>query len=90
MNKKPKQILTIVLIVAAGIYFAINAKEQMNKNEIEAVCKNCKSTNVRRTNPSFAVLLYFFSLKLFNHVNFHCFDCGNEWTANYFKIKTTK
>ena len=31
---KPKQILTIVLIVAAGIYFAINAKEQMNKIEI--------------------------------------------------------
>ena len=30
---KPKQILTIVLIVAAGIYFAINAKEQMNKIE---------------------------------------------------------
>ena len=33
MNMKPKQILTIVLIVAAGIYFAINAKEQMNKIE---------------------------------------------------------
>ena len=33
MNMKPKQILTIALIVAAGIYFAINAKEQMNKIE---------------------------------------------------------
>ncbi len=33
MNMKPKQILTIVLIVAAGIYLAINAKEQMNKIE---------------------------------------------------------
>jgi zinc protease len=30
---KPKQILTIALIVVAGIYFAINAKEQMNKIE---------------------------------------------------------
>ena len=30
---KPKQILTIVLIAAAGIYFAINAKKQMNKIE---------------------------------------------------------
>ena len=33
MNMKPKQILTIALIVVAGIYFAINAKEQMNKIE---------------------------------------------------------
>ena len=30
---KTKQILTIVLIVAGGIYFAINAKEKMNKIE---------------------------------------------------------
>ena len=30
---KPKQILTIVLIAAAGIYFAINAKKQ---NELSA------------------------------------------------------
>ncbi len=30
---KPKQILTIVLIAGAGIYFAINAKKQMNKIE---------------------------------------------------------
>ena len=30
---KPKQILTIVLIVVAGIYFTINAKKQMNKIE---------------------------------------------------------
>ena len=30
---KPKQILTIVLVVALGIYFAINAKQQMNKIE---------------------------------------------------------
>ena len=30
---KPKQILTIVLIVVIGIYFAINAKEEMNKIE---------------------------------------------------------
>ena len=33
MNMKPKQILTVVLILAAGIYFAINAKHQMNKIE---------------------------------------------------------
>ena len=33
MNMKPKQILTIALIVVAGIYFAINAKEQVNKIE---------------------------------------------------------
>ena len=30
---KPKQILTIVLIVVAGIYFTINAKKQMNTIE---------------------------------------------------------
>ena len=30
---KTKQILTIALIVAGGIYFAINAKEKMNKIE---------------------------------------------------------
>ena len=30
---KPKQILTFVLIVVAGIYFTINAKKQMNKIE---------------------------------------------------------
>ena len=30
---KPKQILTIALIAGAGIYFAINAKKQMNKIE---------------------------------------------------------
>ena len=30
---KPKQILTITLIVAVGIYFAINVKQQMNKIE---------------------------------------------------------
>ncbi len=30
---KPKQILTIVLVVAAGIYFTINAKKEMNKIE---------------------------------------------------------
>ena len=30
---KPKQILTIVLVVVLGIYFAINAKKRMNKIE---------------------------------------------------------
>jgi zinc protease len=30
---KPRKILTIALIVAAGVYFAINAKNQMNKIE---------------------------------------------------------
>ena len=30
---KPRKILTIALIVSAGIYFAINAKKQMNKIE---------------------------------------------------------
>ena len=30
---KPKQILTIVLIIGAAIYFTINARQQMNKIE---------------------------------------------------------
>ena len=30
---QPRKILTIALIVAAGIYFAINVKKQMNKIE---------------------------------------------------------
>ena len=59
------------------------------KNEVEPKCKKCGSGNVRRTNPSYGVLIYWISLFLYNHVNFHCFNCGHEWDENYFKIKTT-
>lgn len=53
--------------------------------KVEEKCTTCKSKNVGRENPSVFVLLYFPSLFLFKHVNFHCFDCGKDWDDYYFK-----
>ncbi|MDP4935052.1 MAG: hypothetical protein NWR30_10080 [Salibacteraceae bacterium] len=55
------------------------------KNDKEPVCVKCGSLDVRRTNPSVVVLLYFISLQKLKHVHFKCFDCGNEWYDYYFK-----
>jgi hypothetical protein len=58
------------------------------KNEIEPLCQKCHSDDVSRTNPSIVTLIYFVTLYWFKHVNFHCFQCGNDWNDYYFKIKT--
>ena len=47
---KPKQILTIVLIVAAGIYFAINTKTEPNKVTITGKITNPKGESVAFSN----------------------------------------
>ena len=48
---KPKQILTIVLIVAAGIYFTINARKEMNtiENNYQEISasKNVDQSNIQ-------------------------------------------
>lgn len=55
-------------------------------NETKIIkCNKCNSKNVSRTNPSVFTLLYFPTLFIFKHVNFHCFECGNDWYDYYFK-----
>ena len=47
---KPKQILTIALIVVAGIYFAINTKTEPNKVTITGKITNPKGESVAFSN----------------------------------------
>lgn len=44
-------------------------------------CKKCGSDDVKRTNPVVFSLLYFPTLFFMKHVNYYCFECGDEWWA---------
>lgn len=54
-------------------------------DKLEYVCQKCKSKNVKKTNPHIGTILYWPLLLIFKHVNFHCFNCGNDWDDYYFK-----
>ncbi len=88
---KPKEILTIVLIVAAGIYFAMNTKIEPNKVTItgeitnprgESVAFSNRDTSYSTTANANGTFTISFNLDSATYLNFRH---GVETTAMYVK-----